>query len=373
MRYYIIAGEVSGDLHASFLMQEIKRDDPGAEFRFWGGDLMKKQGGEIVKHIKDLAFMGFVEVLFNLKTIINNLKLCKKDIIEYNPDAVVLVDYPGFNLRIAKFSKRKGFPTFYYISPKVWAWKKGRIKTMRRVLTKLFVIFPFEEEFFQRNNLKADYVGNPLLDEIYQYRKENDKEEFLRVNNLGGKPIIALLPGSREQEIKSLLPLQTSLVDKFPEFDFVVAGVSSHSKDFYYKYILSNKAKLIFDKTYSILNVSHAAVVCSGTATLETALFNIPEVVCYKANPISFAIGKLLVNLDYISLVNIILNKMAVVELLQKDWNWEDLHKEFKKIAFDEQYRVQMQMEFSNLRTMLGNAGASRIVAKKIINEIEKK
>lgn len=370
MKYYIIAGEVSGDLHASFLMQEIKRNDPKAEFRFWGGDLMIKQGGEIVKHIKDLAYMGFVEVVFNLKTIINNLKLCKKDILEYKPDAVIFVDYPGFNLRIAKFTFRHGFKNFYYISPKVWAWKKTRIKTMKKVLTKLFVIFPFEKEFFAKHKFKVEYVGNPLLDEVFEYRRENDKEDFLKEYNLGDKPIIALLPGSRAQEIKTILPVQMTLIDKYPEFDFLVAGTSSHNKEFYYKFINNNKVKLIFDRTYSILNVSHAAVVCSGTATLETAVFDVPELVCYKANPISFAIGKILVNLNYISLVNIILDKMAVVELLQKHWNEEELQTEFKKIAFDEQYRAEMKMEYSNLRSLLGNAGASRKVAKEIIDNI---
>lgn len=372
MKYYIIAGEVSGDLHASYLMKEIRREDPDAEFRFWGGDQMQSQGGEMVKHIRELAFMGFVEVVANLKTILSNLKLCKKDILEYQPDALILVDYPGFNLRIAKFAYKHNIKTFYYISPKVWAWKKGRIKTMQKVLTKLFIIFPFEKEFYKRYDFDVEYVGNPLLDEIYDYRKNIDKEDFLEEYGLGDKPIIALLPGSRKQEIKTLLPIQTKLIEKYPEFDFIIAGISTFPRSYYERYMENPESLIVFDRTYSILNVAHAAVVCSGTATLETAIFNVPELVCYKANPISFAIGKMLVDLKYISLVNIILNKLAVVELLQSDWNEDALQEEFRNIAFDEQYRAEMFMEYTNLRSLLGDSGASYKVANSIIECLRK-
>lgn len=370
MKYYIIAGEVSGDLHASFLIKELKAQDPSAEFRVWGGDMMRAEGATIVRHINDLAFMGFVEVIANLKTILGNLSFCKKDIINYNPDCVIFVDYPGFNLKIAKFCHKKNIKNFYYISPKVWAWKKGRIKTMKKVLDKLFVIFPFEKKFFEKYNFNVEYVGNPILDEILDFTQTQKKGDFLSKNSLGSKPIIALLPGSRVQEIKTTLPIQMSLVEKYPDFEFVVAGLNNHSEAFYRKYMNCDKTKIIFNQTYSILNVAYSAVVCSGTATLETALFNVPEVVCYKANPISFSIGKLLVDLNYISLVNIILDKLAVVELLQNDWTTEKLYIEFKKITFDRDYRNIMLMEYTNLKSMLGNAGASRTTASKIIELI---
>ncbi len=373
MKYYIIAGEVSGDLHASYLMKELSLRDENAEFRAWGGDRMKKEGAVLVKHIKDMNFMGFVEVLANFRAILTNLKECKKDILAYNPDCVIFVDYPGFNLRIASFANKQGFKTFYYISPKVWAWKKGRILVMKKVLTKLFVIFPFEKNFFKKYDFDVEYYGNPLLDEILEYKKTQDKEEFLKENSLGEKPIVALLPGSRVQEIKSMLPVQMSLIDKFPNLDFVVAGLDTYSEEFYRKYMQRNDVRIVYNKVYPLLNVSYCAVVCSGTATLETALFNVPEVVGYKANPISFAIGKMLVELNFISLVNIILNKKVVVELLQKDWNPQSLEKEFRKIAYDERVRVEMEMNYSNLQTILGSAGASKKIAKRIYEIITEK
>lgn len=367
MKYYIIAGEVSGDLHASFLIKELKLRDENAEFRVWGGDNMAKEGANVVKHIKDLSFMGFVEVVANLKTVLTNISFCKKDIISYNPDSVIFVDYAGFNLKIAKFCHKNGFKTLFYISPKVWAWKKGRIKMMKKNLTKLFVIFPFEVPFFKKHDFEVEYYGNPLLDEIQYYNSTHNKEEFLKENNLGSKPIVALLPGSRVQEIKSMLSVQMSLVEKYPDFDFVIAALDNHKESFYRKLMHGLDTKIIFNQTYSILNVAYCAVVCSGTATLETALFNVPEVVCYKGNPISIAIGKILIKLKYISLVNLILNRPAVVELIQEDWNKERLDKEFRKIAYDERYRTEMKMNYSNLKTILGDAGASRKIAKRIV------
>lgn len=373
MKYYVIAGEMSGDLHGSFLIRELKNRDADAHFRFWGGDKMAAEAEEgQVKHIKELAFMGFVEVVANLGKVLSNISLCKKDIRQWEPDAVILIDYPGFNLRIAKFAKRLGLKVYYYISPQVWAWKKGRIKTMRRILDKLFVILPFEKDFYKKHSMEVEYAGNPLLDEIADYAKTQDKKAFLSANGLGNKPIIALLPGSRTQEICKMLPVQLSLVDKFPEFDFVIAAVGTHSPEFYLRFIEDANVKLIYDQTYSILNASYAAVVTSGTATLETALFNLPEVVCYKANALSFLIGKYLAKVKYISLVNIILQSGVVRELLQKDWNEQELEKEFRNISFDEDYRIRMQYMFSKLRTILGNAGASASIAKYIVADLKK-
>lgn len=376
MKYYIIAGELSGDLHASYLMKEIKRKDESAEFRFWGGDKMVAESHEsnLVKHIKELAIMGFIEVVLNLKTVLRNLALCKKDLLEWKPDALILVDYPGFNLRIAKFAKKNNIKNYYYISPQVWAWKKGRIKTMKKILEKLYVILPFEKEFYAKHSMEVEYKGNPLLDEINDYSINTDKSTFLKNNDLDEKPIIALLPGSRTQEIKKMLPIQLSLVDKYPEFNFVVAGVSTHSEEFY-KTMIGNKnnVKLIYNQTYSIINNAHCAVVTSGTATLETALFGIPEVVCYKANPITFIIAKYLAKIEYISLVNIILKQKAVTELLQEQWNEECLEKEFKQICFDDAYREEMKYLFNKLKSILGDSGASSAIAQSIIEDLNTK
>ncbi len=376
MKYYIIAGELSGDLHASYLMKEIKRKDESAEFRFWGGDRMVAESHEsnLVKHIKELAIMGFIEVVLNLKTVLRNLALCKKDLLEWKPDALILVDYPGFNLRIAKFAKKNNIKNYYYISPQVWAWKKGRIKTMKKILEKLYVILPFEKEFYAKHSMEVEYKGNPLLDEINDYSINTDKSTFLKNNDLDEKPIIALLPGSRTQEIKKMLPIQLSLVDKYPEFNFVVAGVSTHSEEFY-KTMIGNKnnVKLIYNQTYSIINNAHCAVVTSGTATLETALFGIPEVVCYKANPITFIIAKYLAKIEYISLVNIILKQKAVTELLQEQWNEECLEKEFKQICFDDAYREEMKYLFNKLKSILGDSGASSAIAQSIIEDLNTK
>jgi lipid-A-disaccharide synthase len=376
MKYYIIAGELSGDLHASYLMKEIKRKDESAEFRFWGGDRMVAESHEsnLVKHIKELAIMGFIEVVLNLKTVLRNLALCKKDLLEWKPDALILVDYPGFNLRIAKFAKKNNIKNYYYISPQVWAWKKGRTKTMKKILEKLYVILPFEKEFYAKHSMEVEYKGNPLLDEINDYSINTDKSTFLKNNDLDEKPIIALLPGSRTQEIKKMLPIQLSLVDKYPEFNFVVAGVSTHSEEFY-KTMIGNKnnVKLIYNQTYSIINNAHCAVVTSGTATLETALFGIPEVVCYKANPITFIIAKYLAKIEYISLVNIILKQKAVTELLQEQWNEECLEKEFKQICFDDAYREEMKYLFNKLKSILGDSGASSAIAQSIIEDLNTK
>lgn len=374
MKYYVIAGEMSGDLHSSLLIKNIKEQDPDSEFRCWGGDNMQAQGGTIVKHIKDLAIMGFIEVVANLRTVLGNISFCKKDILEYNPDAIILTDYPGFNLRIAKFAHKKGFKVFYYISPQVWAWKKGRIKTMKKVLERLYVILPFEKPFYDKNNMEVEYYGNPLLDEIALFRqKGDDKQAFLEKHNLGKKPIIAILPGSRTQEIKSILPTQLTICDKYrDQFDFVVAGVNTHSVEFYKKYIGTRDVKLIFNDTYNILNVASAGLITSGTATLETALFDVPQIVCYKASAVSYAIVQIFLNIGFISLVNLILNKEAVAELVQSKWNEKELDKEFQKICFDKECVDTMRKNYAELRSILGDAGTSQQIATSILNHLKK-
>jgi lipid-A-disaccharide synthase len=368
MKYYIIAGEASGDLHASFLIQEIKNKDKDAQIHAFGGEMMRHAGANIIKSIKELSFMGFIEVVANLKTVLKNIKVCKQDILSFNPNCVILVDFAGFNMRIAAFCKRHNIKAFYYISPKVWAWNTGRVKKMKNVLSRMFVIFPFEKHFFAKYNFDVEYYGNPLLDEISSYNAKNDIETFLKANNLGSKPIVAILPGSRKQEISRMLSVQARLADKYADFDFVLAAMSSFPKEYYSSIIGDSHVKIVWDSTYSLLNCAYCALVCSGTATLETALFNVPEVVCYKGNPISFAIGKIVVRVKYISLVNLILGKAAVVELLQNDWNEQALEKEFKHIAYDDNYRSQMQMNYSNLKTILGSAGCSEKVAQRMID-----
>jgi len=367
MKYYIIAGELSGDKHAALLMQNIKHFDSKAVFRGFGGDNMQREGLQVVRHIKDLAYMGFVEVAIHLRKVLDNIKLCKKDILSFAPDCMIFVDYPGFNLRIAKFTYSKNIKNFYYISPQVWAWKRGRIKIIRKIIDKLYVILPFEKPFYAKYGTSVEYFGNPLLDEISIFvHNSNNRDDFLKTYNLGEKPIIAILPGSRKQEIKKMLPVQTSLADKYPQFDFVIACVSSFTEDYYRKYIQSKSVHLVFDRTYDLLNVAHCGLITSGTATLEAALFDLVQVVCYKTSKITYLIGKYALKIKYISLVNIILNHQTIKELLQSLWNEKDLEKEFKKITFDEEYRHKIKSEYSILRKQLGNAGASMQIAKSL-------
>ncbi|MBR1774485.1 MAG: lipid-A-disaccharide synthase [Bacteroidales bacterium] len=373
MKYYIIAGELSGDKHAALLVRYIKQYDKDAVIRGFGGDNMQNEGVQIVKHIKELAFMGFLEVAAHLREVLGNISFCKKDIMSFAPDCMIFVDYPGFNLRIAEFTHKKGIKNFYYISPQVWAWKKGRIKTMKRILDKLYVILPFEKPFYANHNMQVEYYGNPLLDEISIFKtSENNKEKFLKEYSLGDKPIVAILPGSRKQEIKKMLPVQSALIDKYPQFDFVIACVDSFDEEYYRQYIRSKNAHLVFNRTYDILNVAHSGMITSGTATLETALFDVPQCVCYKTSKISYIIGKYVAKIRFISLVNIILKHETVKELLQSLWNEDDLDKEFRKITFDENYRHKMKDEYSLLRSQLGNAGASSQIAKSITEKLFK-
>ena len=370
LKYYIIAGEASGDLHASNLMKELKKKDPKAEFRFWGGDLMQAQGGTLVKHYRELAFMGFAEVLMNLRTILGNISVAKKDIEAYKPDAVILVDYPGFNLRIAEFVKKLGIKVYYYISPQIWAWKTGRVHKIKKVVDKMFVILPFEEEFYQRYDYKVDFVGNPLLDSLNNL-PEIDEAKFRKDNNLDERPIIAILPGSRTQEIKVKLPLMLSVEKDFPDYQFVVAGAPSQPID-NYKKIAGNELKIIENKTYDLLRVSHSALVTSGTATLETALLKVPEVVCYKGNAISYEIGKRIIkNIRFISLVNLIMDKEVVKELIQYELTYENIKHELNLIL-NTPKRDQILKDYNELYNKLGGIGASERTANMIVSDLEK-
>jgi len=367
VKYYIIAGEASGDLHASNLMKALSENDDLAEFRFWGGDLMQAVGGTLVKHYRDLAFMGFTEVIMNLRTILNNIKFCKQDILKYQPNVIILVDYPGFNMRIAEFAKKNNISVHYYISPQIWAWKENRIKKIKRDVDQMYVILPFEKDFYEKkHNFPVHFVGHPLLDAIAD-RKLINASQFCKENKLNDKPIIALLPGSRQQEIKKMLSVMLKMVNKFTDHQFVIAGAPSQNVDFYKQFTKNENVSIVENKTYDLLSVSNAALVTSGTATLETALFKVPEVVCYKGGAISYQIGKRLVkNIKYIALVNLILDKEAVVELIQDDFNEVRLEDELFKIL-DHKNREKIFDAYYELEQKLGGKGASENTAKLII------
>lgn len=368
MKYYIIAGEASGDLHASNLMKALSENDDQSEFRFWGGDLMQAVGGTLVKHYRDLAFMGFSEVIMNLRTILNNIKFCKQDILKYQPDVLILVDYPGFNMRIAEFARKNNILVHYYISPQIWAWKENRIKKIKRDVDQMYVILPFEKEFYEeKHNFPVHFVGHPLLDAIAD-RNQININQFCKENNLNEKPIIALLPGSRQQEIKKMLSVMLKMIDKFTDHQFVIAGAPSQDLKFYKQFTKTEDVSIVENKTYDLLSVSNAALVTSGTATLETALFKVPEVVCYKGSTISYQIGKRLIkNIKYISLVNLILDKEVVVELIQDDFNEQRLEDELFKIL-DHKNREKIFDNYYDLEQKLGGKGASENTAKLIIN-----
>ncbi len=363
MKYYIIAGEASGDLHASNLMKSLLKQDPNAEFRFWGGDLMEKvAGSQPVKHYKDLAFMGFLEVAMNLKTILRNISFCKEDLRRYMPDTLILVDYPGFNLRIAQFAKELGIRVVYYISPQLWAWKEGRVEKIRRYVDEMLVILPFEKYFYKKHQVDAHFVGHPLLDAISDLPPIN-KDAFKAEKGLNSKEIIALLPGSRQQEVTKMLEVMLSVRPFFPNYQFVIAGAPSLPKEFYRRYVDEN-VHFVSNKTYDLLRCSTAALVTSGTATLETALLNIPEVVCYRSSRISYEIAKMVVrNLKYISLVNLIMDRKIVTELIQQELNTKNIVKELQDILIGEG-REKMLAEYAELREKLGGKGASDTAAK---------
>ncbi len=368
MKYYIIAGEASGDLHASNLMKAILKTDSNAEFRFWGGDLMNSVGGTLVKHYRELAFMGFVEVLSNLRTITKNISFCKTDISSFKPDKIIFVDYPGFNFRIMKWAKKLNYQTHYYISPQIWAWKESRIKAIKRDVDFMYVILPFEKDFYEiKHGYLVNFVGHPLLDAISQKEKVDDVT-FRNDNKLSGKPIIALLPGSRKQEIKKMLSVMLSVVDDFPDYQFVIAGAPSQEYSFYKQFINKSNISFISNKTYDLLSVSTAALVTSGTATLETALFKVPQVVCYKSSNVSYQIAKRIIKLDYISLVNLIMNKEVVKELIQNDFNKNNLSKQLEKIL-SSSIRTKMFNDYFDLEKILGGTGASENTAKLITSK----
>lgn len=378
MKYYLIVGEASGDLHASHLMAALKAEDPQAEFRFFGGDLMAAVGGKMVKHYKELAYMGFIPVLLHLRTIFANMKRCKEDIVAWSPDVVVLVDYPGFNLDIAKFVHAKTqIPVYYYISPKIWAWKEYRIKNIKRDVDELFSILPFEVDFFEgKHHYPIHYVGNPTVDEVTAYEEANPRnfDKFIADNQLQKKPIIALLAGSRKQEIKDNLPDMLKAASAFPEYQLVLAGAPGIAPEYYDKYIGQAKVKIIFGQTYRLLQHSDAALVTSGTATLETALFRVPQVVCYYT-PIGKVISFLrrhILTVKFISLVNLIADREVVKELVADTMTVKNMQDELKDLLYNKVYREKMLAEYEYMAERLGPAGAPRHAAREMLRLLKK-
>lgn len=374
MRYYIIAGEASGDLHGSNLMKELKKADEKAEFRFFGGDLMQAVGGDLVKHYREMAFMGIVNVLLNLKTIKKNMDFCKKDLMEFKPDVLILIDYPGFNLLVAEFAKKNNIKVFYYISPKIWAWKERRIKKIKAFVDEMFVIFPFETSFYRKHGMEVHYVGNPLFDSIAGYRQNViPKEEFLQKNGLNEKPLVALLAGSRVQEIKRCLPLMLEIARLFPDFQFVVAGVNSISRELYDSFLKNAKVKIIFGQTYDLLNNSHAALVASGTAALETALFHVPQTVIYKVEGgwlLDIIFRNFMLKTIGVALPNIILNEEIVLELVQMRMTLKNVRQEMKKLLYDDKYREKIKEDYLRLENLMGEKGSSERAAAKMLEKL---
>lgn len=381
MKYYIIAGEASGDLHGSNLIRELKKQDNSSSIRCWGGDLMQQAGGELVTHYRDLAFMGFWEVAKNLKTILKNLRFCKEDILRFRPDALVLIDYPGFNLRIAKWAKQHGLSVLYYISPQVWAWKESRVKTMKGCIDKMLVILPFEKEYYKNKwNWEVEYVGHPLVEVIEEYKAQGtrdrahdtrDKAQETRYKS--DRPVIALLPGSRKQEILKKLPIMLGVSGKFKEYQFIVARAPGLEDSFYEKMLEGfPNVSGVSNQTYSILSVAKAALVTSGTATLETALFGVPEVVCYKGSSVSYQIAKRVIKVKYIALVNLIMNKEVVKELIQDELNVNNLETELNKLLNDPKRISEIRDDYARLKQLLSEEGnASAKAAASIINFLQ--
>jgi lipid-A-disaccharide synthase len=369
MKYYLIAGEASGDLHGSNLIKALRALDDKAAFRAWGGDLMQRENAFLVEHYRHLAFMGFVEVILHLPTILRNFSFCQNDILEFRPDALILIDYPGFNLRIAKWAKSKGIRVFYYISPQLWAWHSSRVRIIRECVEKMYVILPFEKEFYRKNNIDVEFVGHPLLEVV---DTKSTSEDLIFKNHLDKRPVIALLPGSRKQEVKRMLPIMAEVSHHFPDFQFIVAGLSSLDVRIYTELLLPYPAiRIVIDDTYSLLRNAFTAVVTSGTATLEAALLNVPQVVCYKGNKFSFALAKILINRDlrFISLVNLISGKPIVVELIQKRLGMRILAEEINALL-QHDIRAKMLNDYMALRHLLGTKGASARVAKSIFERL---
>jgi lipid-A-disaccharide synthase len=370
MKYYFIAGEASGDLHGSNTMKEILRLDPAAEFAFTGGDLMEKVSGKAAGiHIRQMAFMGFVDVLKNIRTIRKNFKTVKEEILKFKPDLLVLVDYPGFNLRMAKWATQRGIKVDYYISPTVWAWKEGRVEIIKKYTHNLFVILPFEEAFYARHQHKVHFTGHPLIDAIEQQRPHfKTKEQFIAQNGLSGKPIIAVLPGSRVQEIERMLQIMTDVTPGFKEYEFVIAGAANLPAG-HYEPLAKLGIRAVFNQTYELMSYAEAGIIKSGTSTLESALLRLPQVVCYKAGAVSFAIGKQLVKIKYISLPNLIMDQPVVKELVQNDLTSENISAELKKLLQDKTYRSTMLAQYDELVKHLGGGGASHRLAQQLVKD----
>lgn len=370
-KLYIIAGEASGDLHGSNLMKAILQEDSSVQFRFWGGDRMIGVSENCVKHIKELAFMGFVEVLMNIRTILGNIQFCKNDILSFKPDALVLIDYPGFNLRIAEWAKEQGIPVHYYISPQVWAWKESRVKKIKASVDHMYVILPFEKEFYKGHNMQVEYVGHPLIDAIENFKRdESDTISSFRERYgiQSDKPIIALLPGSRSQEIKVKLPIMLEAAKKYREdYQIIIAGAPTRDEAFYRQF--SSDTIISLNETYALLSNADYALVTSGTATLETALFGVPEVVCYKASRISYLIARSLIKIKYISLVNLIMDDEVVKELIQDECNAKNIRQELDRLMSDDVNNT-MKEQFNDLRNKLGEGGASAKVARSLLKTI---
>jgi lipid-A-disaccharide synthase len=376
MKYFLIAGEASGDLHASNLMSALKEQDPYAEFRFLGGDLMQAVGGTLVKHYREMAFMGFIPVLLHLRTILNNMKACQEEIKRYQPDVVILIDYPGFNLKIAKFVKTQlNIPVYYYISPKIWAWKQYRIKDFRRYVNRMFCILPFEVDFFNKLNYPVDYVGNPSVDSVAFYKEQQaiKPNPFFQEERSDKRPIIALLAGSRRQEIKDNLPTMLDVAETYPTHQPIIAGAPGIEPDYYQQYIGDKPVKILFGQTYALLQHSDVALVTSGTATLETALFRVPQVVCYyvKAGKIASFIFRHFFHTPYISLVNLIAGREVVQELFGARFSRKQIEEELGRILYDKKYRDQMLQGYDEIIQVLGKPGASQRTASLIIQSLK--
>jgi lipid-A-disaccharide synthase len=370
MKLFLIAGEASGDLHGSNLIKALKKENDQVDFRCWGGDKMQEQGANLVKHIRDLAFMGFIEVISNIRTILRNIKQCKADIEAFQPDAIILIDYPGFNLRIAEWAKIKGIKVIYYISPQVWAWKQSRVHKIKKCVDKMYVILPFEKAFYAQFDFEVEYLGHPLLDAIEGFKSTfKGKEAFIKANELSDKPIIAILPGSRKQEVSVKLPIMLKAVDDLSEYQIVIAGAPSLDETFYEKFIDASM-KIVHGKTYELLSASEAAIVTSGTATLETALIGVPEVVCYKGSEISYRIAKRLIKIKYISLVNLIMDDEVVKELIQHECTSQNIRTELMLILKGGIKRQEMLNSFENLKKSLGEGGASKKIAQSLLKTI---
>jgi len=370
MKYYLVAGEASGDLHGANLMKALKELDQEADFRYFGGDLMQAEGGSLIKHYADMAFMGFIEVVANLPAILKNLAFCKQDISAWQPDVLILIDFPGFNLKIAEYAKKNNILVCYYISPKVWAWNQKRVLKIKKVVDHMFCILPFEVDFYKQWGMEVDYVGNPLLDATAAFKPDAD---FYTHYHLPEKKIIALLPGSRKQEISRLLPDMLGVADQFKDHQFVIAGAPSFDATFYQQFLGDKTVPVIFNATYDLLTHAYAAVVASGTATLETALFNVPQVVVYKGNPVSIGIARMLVKIKFISLVNLIMDSPVVKELIQQDCSPKSIGDELKLLTNNKKYRHKMLENYDALDSKMGKPGASAKAARLIIKYTSKK